>query len=307
MAPAPVAGPVVEATDGIARRFRDARPFRHVVIDGFLDDGIARRLLEAFPDFDAGSARGEDGRDGDKSTVERIRALGSAYARLDDAIRGEAFLRWLGRLTGIDGLLYDPAYLGGGTHANRHGAKLDRHVDFRYHPIERWQRRLNLILYLNEGWQDAWGGQLDLFGDAYADAGPSVSIAPAFNRCVIFETHDHSWHGFDRITLPEAERGRVRRSIALYFYTRGDASDAPAPHSTVYVGGRLPAHLRAGHALTEDDLQRIEDLLADRDGRIRMQYDEIARLMALLRGYEGGMLGTGMYLMRKLGARLGTR
>lgn len=300
----PLAGHVTQDLDALRSAFANAEPFGHVVIDDFLEREFAQSLAAAFPSFDGGSARGEDGRPGDKSTVERINALGPAYARLDAVVRSRAFLDLIGRVTGIDGLLYDPWYLGGGTHANRHGAKLDRHVDFRYHPVEGWQRRLNLIVYLNEQWLPDWGGNLELFRDPHADARPFRSVVPTFNRCVIFETHGHSWHGFDRIELPHAERGRVRRSIALYFYTPADPAAGPAPHSTVYVGDRLPAHLEAGHTLTAADVERLDALLTDRDGRIRMQYEEIARLMALVRAYERGPTGTAMYLLRKLGARL---
>jgi hypothetical protein len=301
----PVAAHVIRDVDALAAAFAAAEPFGHVVIDDFLDTVFAYALTACFPAFEHGSARGEDGRPGDKSTVERVRALGPAYARLDDTVRGRPFLDLMERITGIEGLLYDPWYLGGGTHSNRHGAKLDRHVDFRYHPLEGWQRRLNLIVYLDEGWQPGWGGNLQLFRDPHEDEHPFRSVAPAFNRCVIFETHDHSWHGFDRIVLPGAERHRVRRSIALYFYTPADVVEGPAPHSTVYVGDRLPSHLREGHRLSAADVAHLDTLLTDRDGRIRMQYDEIARLMALVRAYERGPLGTAMYLLRKLGARLG--
>lgn len=303
----PLSRHVLAGVDGLAVAFATAAPFGHVVIDDFLEPAFARRLLGEFPAFEQGQSRGEDGRAGDKSTVERIRALGPAHARLDEAVKSRDFLSLVGRITGIDGLRYDPWYFGGGTHANRHGAKLDRHVDFSFHPIERWKRGLNLIVYLNEDWDDAWGGALDLYRDAHADEAPARSVSPAFNRCVIFETHDRSWHGFSRIRLPETRRDVVRRSIALYFYTDDAAAGhggMPRAHSTVYVGDRLPAHLREGHELTAHDVETLQALLADRDGRIRMQYDEIARLMTLLRAHERGPAGLALHVLRKLAARL---
>src|SRR5690606_8210227 len=174
-------------------------------------------LLAQFPGFERGNFLSEDGRPGSKSTFEQVRALGDGYAALDDLVRDDAFLALLADITGIGDLRYDPWYLGGGTHENRHGGGLEAHVDFNFHPLERWQRRLNLIIYLNPGWQEEWGGALELFEDPAA--APEHAIAPLFNRCVIFETHDHSWHGFNRIALPESERGQSRKSIALYFYT----------------------------------------------------------------------------------------
>jgi hypothetical protein len=297
---------VAEGRHALARSFAGAGPFRHVVIDGFLDDAFARRLLEQFPGFEQGDFLGEDGRPGGKSTYERIRALGDGYAALDDMLRSAEFLRLLGEITGIDGLLYDPSYLGGGTHDNRHDAVLQAHVDFNFHPLRRWQRRLNLIVYLNPDWRDEWGGALELFRDPTRT--PEHVIAPAFNRCVIFETHDHSWHGFSRIVLPEDRRDRERRSVALYFYTPAADTDCEqAAHSTVYVDRPLPDRLRAGCVLDEADLDELRRLVGDRDNRIAMQYREISRLMTLVRAHERGLAGTFLYAARRLQARLRRR
>lgn len=301
-----IAESVLARRDSLAEAFATAQPFRHVAIDGFLDEGFAQGLLAQFPAFERGNTLAEHGRPGDKSTVERIRALGNHFEQLDDLVRSREFLDWLGHVTGIPGLLYDPGYVGGGTHDNRQGASLDPHIDFNFHPIERWHRRLNLIVYLNPGWQPGWGGALALYRDPAQDPTPAQLFAPLFNRCVVFETNEHSWHGFDRIVLPPDSAGTSRRSLAFYFYTR-DAretqDDAPA-HSTVYVTRPLPAHLHAGHVLTEADLAELHAVVADKDGRIAIQYDEISRLMTLARAHERGFTGSLMYLARKAMATL---
>jgi hypothetical protein len=300
-----IADPVLARRAALAQDFAAARPFRHVAIDGFLAPDFAQGLLDQFPAFGRGNALAEHGRPGDKSTVERIRALGDRFVQLDDLVRSRGFLDWLGEVTGIPGLLYDPGYVGGGTHDNRQGASLDPHIDFNFHPIEGWHRRLNLIVYLNPGWQPDWGGALALYRDPASDPTPAHVFAPLFNRCVVFETNDHSWHGFGRIALPPEHAGTSRRSLAFYFYTRAE-KDAPpeTAHSTVYVTRPLPAHLHAGHVLTEADLAELRAVVADKDGRIAIQYDEIARLMTLARAHERGFTGRLMYLARKARALL---
>jgi hypothetical protein len=112
---------VLAHTDALAAAFARREPFRHLVIDDFLDTGFAARLLEQFPAFERGNARNEAGDLGGKSTIERIRALGDAYTELDDLIRTRAFLDFVGAITGIADLRYDPHYFGGGTHENRDG------------------------------------------------------------------------------------------------------------------------------------------------------------------------------------------
>ena len=302
-----LAAPLLDHADALAAEFTAAQPFRHAVMHGFFEPAFARDLLAAFPTFEQGNSLGEHGRAGGKATFEHVRALGPTFARLDDLLKSAAFLGWLEQVTGIAGLRYDPWYLGGGTHENRNGATLPAHIDFNFHPVERWQRRLNLIVYLNPEWQDAWGGALELYRDPAADPSPALRVPPDFNRAVLFETHDHSWHGFNQVTLP-ADRGDLsRRSLAFYFYSAPqDGAEMPA-RSTVYATPGLPAHLHAGHVLSQADMESLAGILAQKDERLAIQYDEISRLMTLARAHERGMGGRLMYLARRAMATLRQR
>lgn len=288
---------VLESAADRQAEFASASPFPHVVIDDFLAPDFARALLDSFPAFERGNSVGDDGKPGGKSTLAQIRQQGPAWQRLDDAIQSPAFLDAVSRLTGIENLIYDPWYLGGGTHENRNGMSLDPHVDFNYHPSERWHRRLNLIVYLNPLWEAAWGGCLELFRDPQADARPAQSVAPAFNRCVIFETSERSWHAFDTIRLPPEHAALTRRSIALYFYTRDRPAEETAPrHTTYYVNRQLPPHLDEGHTLSRADVAGIQQLIAQRDTHIRMLYAENT---ALRKAQDSGLTGQLLYLAKR--------
>lgn len=269
---------VRDAAAQLGARFASARPFRHLVVDGFFETAVAQRLLDSFPPFERGNARNEAGEAGNKSTVERIRELGPEWAALDDLVQSDAFLAWLSAATGIPDLLYDPWYFGGGSHDNRHGQDLDAHVDFNRHPVTGWHRRLNLIVYLNHDWDPAWGGALELHSDPRSADDEVTAVAPLFNRCVVFETTEWSWHGFRRIDLPEERRGTSRRSIALYFYTKERPEEELAdPHSTIYVDRPLPTHLDAGHTLTAADMAELRELVTRRDMHLKRLYDELTR------------------------------
>lgn len=292
---------VVAQAPSFRQRFVAAEPFRHVVIDDFLTPAFADALLLAFPVFEQGNSVGDDGKHGDKSTLERIRALGLHYIALDELIQSQPFLDLIGTITDIPELLYDPFYLGGGVHDNRHGATLDPHIDFNYHPSERWHRRLNLIVYLNHDWARDWGGSLELFHDPKIDNRPRHSVVPKFNRCVIFETTEQSWHAFDRINLPETERGRSRKSIALYFYSmRRPAELTAGRHTTHYVKRQLPERFQSGHSLSAADLLELQSMLRQRDEYIGHQQEEIARL---LQAQDRGLAGKLLYLAKRLYVR----
>ena len=262
----------------LAQAFARREPFRHVLIDDFFAEDFLARVLAEFPDFDQGNARNEAGELGHKSTVERIRELGPAFAELDQQIQSRGFLDLISAITGIPDLLYDPHYFGGGTHENRPGQDLDAHVDFNRHPINGWHRRLNLIVYLNPEWDDAWGGSLELHSDPRSEHDQVTVITPLMNRAVIFETTEWSWHGFSRIAPPAELGALTRRSIALYFYSRERPEEELAsPHSTIYVDRPLSEAPHAGQVLDDARAQDIAIALKRRDQHIQRLYADIAR------------------------------
>jgi hypothetical protein len=304
-----VSGHVTAQVSAFAERFARREPFRHVVIDDFFAADYADRLLAEFPAFERGNARNENGKLGNKSTVEKIRGLGPAYVALDDLARSPELLDLIGRITGIPDLLYDPWYFGGGTHENLSGQDLDPHVDFNRHPVENWHRRLNLIVYLNREWDEAWGGSLELHSDPRSSDDRVTLITPLYNRCVIFETTETSWHGFSRIAAPEWGGALSRKSVALYFYTRErPAEELADPHSTIYVERPLPERFRPGMMLEAADVEEIRALLARRDQHNQRLYREITQLMAQLASsraaLQTGAVGRLYHLARRVMARL---
>jgi len=260
---------VLRRADAFAQAFSSAQPFRHVVIPGFLDRPLCERLLADFPGFEARHALNEMGEVGGKAVRMDVRDISAAYGELDRCLQTPEFLGFVSRVTGIPGLLYDPDYIGGGTHENREGQGLDAHVDFNYHPRTKWHRRLNLIVYLNHEWEAAWGGQLELHSDPWNVAADHVEgIPPLFNRCVIFETTESSWHGFSQIRLPADAASLSRKSFAIYLYTRErPAAETAPPHATIYVPESMPAGIAAGQVLDDGSVRD----LSRRFGRLRTQ------------------------------------
>ena len=98
-----------------------------------------------------------------------------------------------------------------------------------------------------------------------------ASFLPLFNRAVIFETNEYSWHGFRRITLPPDKQHLSRKSFSIYLYTKDrPAEEVLAPHTTFYVPQPLPANLRVGHILTEQDMLELHIRTQGRDGLLAM-------------------------------------
>jgi len=265
--------------DRHAREFAEAQPFRHAVIPDFFHNEFGERLLADFPRFEDRHALNEMGQVGGKAVRMDVRDIGESYRELDRYLQTDEFLRLISRITGIPDLLYDPDYIGGGTHENRHGQGLDAHIDFNYHPRTNWHRRLNLIVYLNHEWDEAWGGALELHADPWNEAvDRTVSIAPLFNRCAIFETTESSWHGFSSIGLPDPANGTSRKSFAIYLYTRErPPAETAAPHATIYVPSTMPGGWTAGRTLDGADLTDLNQRFSRLRTQLRYLYDREKR------------------------------
>jgi hypothetical protein len=269
-----LAAPVLNNADTLRQEFTGAQPFRHICIDNFLDDQFAERLLAEFPSFDRKLSINEVGAQSLKSVNTKIREISPAYEELYAFISSKPFLEFMSRLSGIPDLLLDPKMFGGGTHENRHGQELDPHIDFNYAEDHGMHRRLNLIVYLNKGWMTEWGGAIEIHSNPrQPDTNQIRAFDPLFNRAVMFETNEISWHGFPLIQLPEAERQRSRKSISIYLYTKDRPEGEIAPsHGTFYVQRPLPARIAAGHVVTVEDVFALKSLLARRDHWIELYH-----------------------------------
>lgn len=138
-------------------------------------------------------------------------------------------LKFLQNLTGIEGLMGDPEYLGGGVHKINRGGKLDIHADFNIHFRSNLWRRINVLIYLNKEWQSEWGGELELWEKDLSRC--SVRIFPEFNRAAIFNITDDAFHGHpEPLNTPE---GVSRYSLALYYYTKDRPEHEKAPFHPV--------------------------------------------------------------------------
>lgn len=210
--------------------YSSAEPFPHVVIDDFLPADALRAVADAFPKpgdldwhvFDNPSQK--------KLAFEDERRIESGALWLLYQLNSARFMQFLERLTGIEGLIPDPYFVGGGLHQIERGGFLKIHADFNRHPKFDLDRRLNLLLYLNENWEEGYGGHLELW-----DAGMKRCVRrvlPTFNRCVIFSTTDSSFHGHpEPLACPQ---GRTRKSLALYYYSNGrPEEEASGGHGTL--------------------------------------------------------------------------
>lgn len=196
--------------------YRNADPFSHIVLDDFLEEDFLKKIVTNFPErskhFDISKFQTEENKTNyNPASMELGDEILDCFGRLNSM----EILSFLERLTGIEALLPDPGFMGGGLHETFDGGNLGIHLDFNYHKYYALHRRMNMIIYLTDDWQEEYGGSLELWNEDMSEC--VKSVLPKKNRAVIFNTTDKSYHGHpDPMKLP---KGVSRRSVALYYYT----------------------------------------------------------------------------------------
>lgn len=198
--------------------FRQSQPFEHVVIDNFFEPELALQLEAEFPTFEDNVWHHYNNAIEVKKACNNWNVFPEITYRTFAWLNSDEFVQILSGRLGIEGLSADPGLNGGGWHIHKKGGKLNTHLDYSVHPKLMRQRKLNLIVYLNSDWQDAWGGHLGLWRQHPSKRKPGElvhSLSPRFNRAVLFDTTQDSWHGLPApLACPE---GQTRRSLAVYY------------------------------------------------------------------------------------------
>jgi len=201
----------------LSPEFLAATPFHHVAIDNFLTDEAAAALAAEFPAYDGPVWNEYNNAIEVKKAYNHWDKFPPTTYRLFSFLNSASFVSQMSALCG-DQLYPDPGLHGGGWHSHGPGGKLNMHLDYSIHPKTGLERRLNLILYLQPEWKPEWGGALGFWETNANGPGPGAlvtEIACEFNRAVIFDTSQNSWHGLpDPVSCPP---GKPRNSIAVYY------------------------------------------------------------------------------------------
>ena len=216
-----------EAT--LAQGYQGSEPYHHLYFEEFLDDQVALAMAREFPRHSDGAWTEYKHVNENKAGLHVRDKLPDLIGRVVDELNSPRFVKLLSSITGIDGLLADDSIEGGGIHQAETGGFLNVHTDFTMHRTRPgWRRRCNLIVYLNEGWDEAWGGNIDFWAP---DMSSALASYPVFlNTAVLFDTPG-ALHGFpDPLKCPATV---ARKSMQFYYYTIDD-SPTSTTRATAY-------------------------------------------------------------------------
>jgi Rps23 Pro-64 3,4-dihydroxylase Tpa1-like proline 4-hydroxylase len=214
-----------------AERYRTASPFPHIYFDDFLPEAAAEAALREYPQPKQLSWTQFNNPLEKKLAFDAVEKLPAADRDVLYFLNSRPMLDFLEILTGIQGVIPDPYFEGGGLHQIVPGGKLAVHADFNKHPKLNLDRRINVLIYLNKDWKEEYGGHFELWDREMTRA--EQKILPVFNRCAIFSTTSWSFHGHP--TPLSCPPDRTRKSMATYYYTNGrPEEEVSEAHSTLF-------------------------------------------------------------------------
>ena len=192
-------------------------PYDHCIVDNFLTEDTIQKIEQEFLDYSSKKWFVYANLLENKKACNDWNLFGPVTYSLFSYLNSQDFVEILSRLTNIN-LIPDPGLHGGGWHCHGVGGNLNPHLDYSIHPKTGLQRVINIILYVSKELRPSHGGYLGLWENRKLDDKPGklmAEIEPRFNRAVIFNTTQNSWHGMSApLTVPD---GIYRKSLAIYY------------------------------------------------------------------------------------------
>lgn len=210
-------------------------PFDHMVIDDFLEPRVADQLESEFPEFNSSLWYNYDNPLEVKKTMNFWDRFPPTTYTIFWDLCSEQVTEALNNKFNVK-LKADMGLNGGGWHIHGAGGKLNVHQDYSIHPKIPMQRKLNIIYHLSRNWDPSWGGSLQLWSHNPENNKPKELIKTVdikYNRAVIFDTTQHSWHGFaGKLTCPESV---YRKTLAIYYVQEPDASTVEERYRAIFA------------------------------------------------------------------------
>lgn len=195
-------------------------PFDHVVIDNFFHHNCALQLEKEFPNYHSNEWYVYENAIENKKALNNWNIFPPLTFRIFTFLNSDYFTKLLS-LYFKENLKSDYGLHGGGWHIHGAGGNLNPHLDYSIHPKSGLQRKLNIIIYLSSNLiPDLHGGHLGFWShDEQRNQPKEVckEVAPIFNRAVIFDTTQNSWHGMSQKLTLSSNSNIFRKSLAIYY------------------------------------------------------------------------------------------
>lgn len=159
-----------------------------------------------------------------KLTTKQYDQFNSILGEITFAFQDPEVIRAFEEITGIKNQIGDPKLYAGGLSMMRPGDFLDPHIDNSHDLGRQTYRRLNLLYYVTPDWKLEDGGHLELWDKTVSQ---NLVIESRFNRLVLMETHNLSWHSVSPIKKPNG----LRKCVSNYYFSK----ESPLGHDYFHI------------------------------------------------------------------------
>ena len=175
-------------------------PFPYMKQDNYLDNEMAIMIQQEILNIPQEQWDRYDNPFEQKYTLRDKYNFPPLLKQLFEKLESDEFINNISEKCGYK-LYKDPTRNFWGVHKYNNGDKLDIHVDAGLHPTTLQKKQVTFGLYLSSNWLEEYGCDLEIWsGDNSCSNQSKInkkvdSIAPIFNRMVMFVCNDYSWHG----------------------------------------------------------------------------------------------------------------
>lgn len=192
---------------------KNTLPFEHIIINNFLSDDYYNLIKNILPESPTDKWYKYENPLEIKYLIDNLDLIHPSINNIFYALSHEIVIDKLKDIFDIPNLEYDPYLHGAGLHYQPRYGRLNMHLDYEKHPFSDKQRKLNIILYLNDEWNKEWNGDTQLWNNNMTEC--MCKSYPTINTAIIFYTGENSWHGVPETIL--CPTNIYRKTLAFYY------------------------------------------------------------------------------------------
>lgn len=200
---------------------------RYCVIDNLLPLSLANEIAENFPDFK--KMRYLNSFREQKYTSKDFKFFKEIINNISLAFHDKQIINLISEITSIKNAESDDSFYAGGISAMSYGNFLNPHLDNSHNYNISHYRVLNLLYYVTPDWKIEDGANLELWDEKVLR---NKIIESKFNRLVLMETNNKSWHSVSK----SVNKFKSRNCVSNYYFSKYSISGRNYNNVTKFSG-----------------------------------------------------------------------
>ena len=183
---------------------------KYCVIDNLLPEDLALEINSNFPNYK--DMRVLNSMREKKYTSKNFSSFNKIINDISLAFHDKKVINKISEITSIDNPESDDSFYAGGLSSMVYGNFLNPHLDNSHNYNLSHYRVLNLLYYVTPEWKKEDGAHLELWDEKVKK---NKIIESKFNRLVLMETNDISWHSVSKCE----NKSTSRNCVSNYYFS----------------------------------------------------------------------------------------